>query len=179
MGYKLEFFRPQEAIRVEVQLVEAFLHKAFARREVRWVSWERWKREEQVFRDVADGVEFFRKCGGDGADFLVHCLVFEDEGRIGGWKWQEQMRCDNLFRWRWCGWRRVIDNGDDFDCWRTSGMRVCQDIHPAGDVSGIAHGNFYLSAQEIFESAEEGLLEGTSEEEAKRGVLGDVCMDFE
>ena len=151
----------------------------FAGHEVRRVSRKRRKREERVFGDAADGTEFFRKCGRDRADFLVYCLVFEDKGGIGGRKWWEQMQHDNLFRWRWCGWRRVIDNGDDFDCWCASGARACWDIHPAGDVSGVAHGNFYLSAQEIFESAEEGLLEGTSEEEAKRGVLGDVCMDFE
>jgi len=39
MNYKLEFFGPQKAIGVEVQLVEVFLHEAFARCEVRQMSW--------------------------------------------------------------------------------------------------------------------------------------------
>jgi len=39
MNYKLEFFGPQKAVRVEVQLVEAFLCEAFARCEVGRMSW--------------------------------------------------------------------------------------------------------------------------------------------
>jgi len=73
----------------------------------------------------------------------------------------------------------VIDNRDDFDCWCMSGARVCWDVHPVGDVSGIVHGNFYLATQEIFRLAEEGLLEGTSEEEAEGGMLDDMHMDLE
>jgi len=116
MDYELEFFGPEKAIGVEVQLIKAFLHEAFAGCEVRRVSQERQKHKEWVFGDAADGEEFFRKCGGNRTDFLVHCFVFEDEGGIGGRKWQEWMQCDNLFGWRWCGWSRVIDDRDDLDC---------------------------------------------------------------
>jgi len=57
--------------------------------------------------------------------------------------------------------------------------RVCQDIHPARDISRIAHGDLYLATREIFKSAKECLLEGSSEEEAKGGIFNDVCVDFE
>ena len=37
---KLEFLWPEEVVRIEVELIEAFLGESFARREVGWVGWK-------------------------------------------------------------------------------------------------------------------------------------------
>ena len=179
MDYKLEFFGPEKAVSIEVQLIKAFLHEAFTGCEVRWVSWERQKHKEWILGNASDSAKFFRECHRDRMDFLVHCLVFENKGGVGRQKWQEWMWRNNMFRWRWSGWRQVIDNRDDLNCGRMSSARVCQDVHPAGDISGIAYGNLYLAAWEIFKSTEKCLLEGTSKEEAKGGVFDDMRVDFE
>ena len=58
-------------------------------------------------------------------------------------------------------------------------MRACGEINSALDVSGVVHGDFYLSAGHIFESTEGCMLEGAAKEEAKRRLLDDMRMDFE
>jgi len=60
-----------------------------------------------------------------------------------------------------------------------SSVRVCGKIDSALDVSGVMHGDFYLSAGHVFESTEGCMLEGAAKEEAKRHVLDDVRLDFE
>jgi hypothetical protein len=41
------------------------------------------------------------------------------------------------------------------------------------------HGYFYLAARHILEMTEGGLLEGATQEKAKRRVLDDMCMHFD
>jgi hypothetical protein len=48
---------------------------------------KRWECEKWVFRDAADGAEFFRECRGNWSNFLVDSLVLEcEDAGIGGWK---------------------------------------------------------------------------------------------
>jgi len=59
MLYELELLGPEEVVGIEVELVEAFLGKAFAGREVGQVRGQRRKRKKGVFRDATDQAEFF------------------------------------------------------------------------------------------------------------------------
>src|SRR6267142_5178621 len=57
--------------------------------------------------------------------------------------------------------------------------RSCGEVNPASNVSRVSHRDFYFSAGQVFESAEEGLLEGPPKEEAIRCMLDNVHVDFE
>jgi len=43
---------------------------------------------------------------------------------------------------------------------------VCSEVNPVSDVSRVSHRDFYFSIGQVFELAEEGLLEGPPKEEA-------------
>jgi len=73
----------------------------------------------------------------------------------------------------------VIDNRDDLDSWHMSDIRACWDVHPVGDVRGVMLRKFYLAAREILKLTEKCLLEGLSEEDAKGGLLDNMCMNLE
>ena len=75
---KLDFFWPEEVVRIEGELVKAFLSEAFARREIGQMGWQRRKREKGVFGDASEIAKLFRKGGGNGSDLLVYALIFED-----------------------------------------------------------------------------------------------------
>jgi hypothetical protein len=72
---EFELLGPQEAVRVEGELVEALLGKAFAGCEVGRVRRERRKREEGVDRDAPDVAKVFGEGGRYWSDFLVDPLV--------------------------------------------------------------------------------------------------------
>ena len=99
---KLDFFRPEEVVGVEFEVVEALLSETFACGEIGWMSRQRRKREKGVFRDASNGTELLRKGGGDGSDFLVDALVFEDESFGVGWRkrWERLLRDDLCGRGR-------------------------------------------------------------------------------
>ena len=98
---KLDFFRPEEVVGVEREVVDVFLSEAFAWCEVGRMGWQRRKREKGVFRDASYGAIFFRKGGRDRSDLLVNLLVFEDEnGWVGRWKW-----------WAWARIRELLGHG--------------------------------------------------------------------
>jgi hypothetical protein len=52
-------------------------------------------------------------------------------------------------------------------------------VYPASDVSRIAYREFYLALREIFESAEERLLERSAKEEAEGRAFDDVRVYLE
>ena len=96
---KLKFFRPEEIVAIETEIIEALLCELFAQSEVRQMGWKWRKGEERVFWDVLDVAEFFRKGGGNRSDFLVDLFVLEDEySQIGGQKWWSEA----WFKQRWC-----------------------------------------------------------------------------
>jgi len=88
----------------ESKLIKTFLGEAFARHEVGQHHWEWWKREEGVDGYAADIAEIFREHSGDGSDFLVDRLVFENEScGIDGWKWRRKVLSNAEIK---CGRRR-------------------------------------------------------------------------
>jgi hypothetical protein len=50
---------------------------------------------------------------------------------------------------------------------------------PASRVSRVLNGYLYLAILELLDMAEKDAQEGSSKEEAKRGILNHMCMDFE
>ena len=56
---EFEFFRPEEAVGIEVELVEAFLREAFAGCEVGRMCRQRREREQGIFWNATDSAEFF------------------------------------------------------------------------------------------------------------------------
>jgi hypothetical protein len=90
MEEEFEFFRPKEVVGVESEFIDAFLHEAFARREVGWTCWEQRKREKGVSGYAADVSEIFRESCGNWLNFLGNLFVFEYKGdEIGWWNWWE------------------------------------------------------------------------------------------
>jgi len=88
---KLDFLRPEEVVRIECELVKAFLSEVFAGCEIRRMGWQWRKQEKGVFGDASEIAKLFRKCGGNGSDLLINALVFEDEGG-GVDRWRRQKR---------------------------------------------------------------------------------------
>src|SRR6266581_7138700 len=123
MDCEFEFLRPEEAVGVEGELVEALLREAFARREVRWMSRQWRKREKGVFGDTTNSAKLFGEHCGNRLDFLVDYFVLEyEDGRVGGWKRWKSMRCGGVLR----DGRRggVTEGGERLDGCRTSNART-------------------------------------------------------
>jgi len=97
MKEKLLLFRLEEAVGIEGERIEAFLHKTFAGREVWWVGWEQCEREEGINGDLAYISEVLGECGGDRSNLVGDLLVCESEsgsiGRWEQWQWARHRQC--------------------------------------------------------------------------------------
>jgi hypothetical protein len=85
---KFDFLWPQKVVRVELEIIEAFLSEVFIWGEFRQISRQWQKQEKGIFGDVADGAVFFQKGGRHRLDFLVDMLVLKDKGFGVGWQKQ-------------------------------------------------------------------------------------------